>query len=365
MEQAGDVQRDDIFEEYSRKAYDYLVPLIESGRQPTAAELLSRLEEELGWSVRWHFQRLVVWMREDRSVPRFLRDYARQTLTDEEVNAALIGDSRRVFEEHSAIDELLRQSAVYRSSRDFAELIQFVAKFREYSPFNNLLVKSQRPGATYFATAKDWRRRFGMSIKADARPMVILAPKHPVLFVYDLEDVDGPRPNHLEMFARVDGPFEGSRLRRALENCERWAIHVQFKPVERLLGGFVTTRLDGGDYKMRIVVNECYAPEERYAVLCHELAHIHLGHLGGDPDGWWPARLNLSRCSVEIEAEAAAYIVCKRAGLETESARYLAAFAREPGISDTVSVDMIVRVSGWIEKASTQSVPVPARGTRE
>jgi hypothetical protein len=40
----------------------------------------------------------------------------------------------------------------------------------------------------------------------------------------------------------------------------------------------------------------------RFGVLCHELAHVLLGHLGSDLDRWWPARANLDHATVEIEA---------------------------------------------------------------
>ena len=57
---------------------------------------------------------------------------------------------------------------------------------------------------------------------------------------------------------------------------------------------------------MRVVVHDALDEPSRFGVLCHELAHILLGHLGGDAHGWWPPRLNLDHDTVEIEAEAVA-----------------------------------------------------------
>ena len=65
--------------------------------------------------------------------------------------------------------------------------------------------------------------------------------------------------------------------------------------------------LDGE--KMRIAIHAELDPPSRYGVVCHELAHILLGHLGTDADYWWPSRMNLDHKTVEIEAEATAYIV--------------------------------------------------------
>jgi hypothetical protein len=74
---------------------------------------------------------------------------------------------------------------------------------------------------------------------------------------------------------------------------------------------------------MRIVIHELLDEKSRYAIICHELAHIYLGHLGTDMDNWWPCRLNLTNRTVEIEAESVAYIVTQRAGLLSSSACYL------------------------------------------
>ena len=72
-----------------------------------------------------------------------------------------------------------------RRSKKFAAAVDFIARFREYSPFNNMLVFLQNPLATYFATASHWHKVFRRTIKDEARGMVILAPRTPVLMVYD------------------------------------------------------------------------------------------------------------------------------------------------------------------------------------
>jgi hypothetical protein len=59
----------------------------------------------------------------------------------------------------------------------------------------------------------------------------------------------------------------------------------------------------------------------QFGVLCYELAHILLGHLGTDWDQWWPGRMN--RQTVEIEAEAVACIVTSHLGLKASSTVYV------------------------------------------
>jgi hypothetical protein len=58
----------------------------------------------------------------------------------------------------------------------------------------------------------------------------------------------------------------------------------------------------------------------------------------------------------EIEAEAVAYIVCKRAGLKTRSDEYLSAFMEDSSELANVSIDLISRVAGRVEEMGRRSL---------
>ncbi len=74
-----------------------------------------------------------------------------------------------------------------------------------------MLVRLQNPSCSYYATARDWRDRFGRVIKEDARPLIILAPMHPVMVVFDLNQTEGPPlPAKLQEFATATGEFDGT-----------------------------------------------------------------------------------------------------------------------------------------------------------
>ena len=77
---------------------------------------------------------------------------------------------------------------------------------------------------------------------------------------------------------------------------------------------------------MRIVVHSGLDDPSRFGVMCHELAHVLLGHLGNDDDRWWPNRWALDLGSIEVEAEAAAFIATWRLGLRGSSARYVSRY---------------------------------------
>jgi len=60
-----------------------------------------------------------------------------------------------------ALDELLILTDQYSSSESYQELIDFVARFRFYSPYNAMLIHIQMPGATFVAPAHRWIRQMG------------------------------------------------------------------------------------------------------------------------------------------------------------------------------------------------------------
>jgi hypothetical protein len=333
--------------------------IIERHRQPVAEELLRELEQEIGWYLRHVYGQIIAEMRDDKTIPTYLRDYFKTTLSDENILAALREGTKPTPQEKSTLDELFRKSVLYRNSEKFKEALAFSAKFRDYAPYNNLLVRVQNPSCSYYATARDWANRFKRRIKEDARPMLILAPMHPVMLVYDLDQTEGKDiPEHLKNFAKATGNFDPNRLYRTLENAERMCILVSSKPLSSTHGGFVTTRLyDTAKYKMRIVLHDKLTEAESYAVLCHEIGHILLGHLGTDVDHWWPCRIGLTHDAIEVEAESVSYMVAARLGLETSSDAYLAAYAKNGKIPDGVSLDLITKVAGRINEMGEHLLP--------
>ena len=96
-------------------------------------------------------------------------------------------------------------------------------------------------------------------------------------------------------------------------------------------------------------------------MLCHELAHIFLGHLGSDEELGWPSRTGLTHDSVEIEAESVSHIVMVRMGLVSASDAYLSSYFKGEEIPAAVSVELITKVATKLENMSLRSVPRPTR----
>lgn len=338
----------------------WLHAMFASGRRPSAAELVRELKEGLGPLALGYLTQVLAEATKpgDAAFNALDRDYARMLLDDDSLEKALHGEVKPDPLIESTIDGLMQRSALYRSTEAFREMVAFMGRFRRYSPYNNMLVRLQNPSCSFYATEKVWITKLKRSVKEDARPMLILAPKHPVMLVYALDDTEGPDPpQHLREFAQFRGRFEPELLKRLLANATGHRIRVDFKPLSSTHGGFATLHQGAAGWKMRIAVHDGLDPPSRFGVLCHELAHVLLGHLGGDPDGWWPARAGLDHRTVEIEAEAVAHIVAERFGLAGSSVGYLSAYTEDGAVPPTVSMDFIAKVAGHLEEMARKDLP--------
>lgn len=351
--------RDDI----GARIRHYLVAMLQYGPKLSARDLVAELDREIGVAARWDLVGVLEALREDPLLTPSGQAYVRDLLADDALVRALRGEGAPDHDVESTIDELLRRSSIYRDSQAFREMMAFIAAFRRYSPYNNMLVRLQNPSCTYFATARHWEREFGRTIKEDARPMLILVPMGPVMTVYDLDSTTGPPlPEELTNFAKFKGKWDPKWLENLTTNAERHRIRVDFKQLSSTHSGHAHLIRGPEGEKFRIVVHDGLKPSDRFGTLCHEMAHILLGHLGSDRDKWWPARSHLGRQAVEIEAEATAYIVTRHLGLEGTSAEYLSSYVDVSGrIPDNVSCDRIAKVARRIEQMALgpRSAPRP------
>jgi hypothetical protein len=256
-----------------------------------------------------------------------------------------------------ALDELFHRSKELQNGDKFIELMDFVTRFRDYAPYNNMLVFLQNPNVTYYATAVDWWYKFHRKVKEDARPMVILAPKTPVLFVYDLADTDGgDMPELLDEPYATTGKLDPKVMVSTLENIgRRDFIRTAWKHVNFLQAGsarkmLYETRLEYClTAKMEIRINNELNLEASYATLLHEIAHIQLGHLGTDMDLWWPDRRKLGINAEELEAESVSFLVSKKHDLTTKSAEYLSSHIHDRAL-EQISISTIMKAAGVIGK---------------
>ena len=347
------------FEPLGPHVREVVLDLLSRFTQPSAWELVEHIERQVGLKARWEIKPALTKLAIDPQLTRLQKSYLSSLLETGDLFQALDGEEPPRRQIESTIDDPLRKSAVNRFSDKFREMVSFMARFREYAPYNNMLVRTQNPSCGFYAREKDWYERFGRTLREDARPMLILAPMHPVMLVYDLDQTDGPPlPQELEDFAHFEGEWDSSCLKRTVANAARHdRVRIDFKTLSSTHAGFATVARGSGDWKMRIAIHDGLDEASRFGVLCHELAHIFSGHLGSDRDHWWPIRISLDHHVIEIEAEAAAYIVTTRFGLEGASASYVSRHLKEGRPPKTVSLDMIAKVAGRIERMARKTLP--------
>ena len=325
------------------------------GQRPSAWELVEVVENALGLHGRVAVVEVVEGLAKSTDLRGLDRQYFEALLDSEDLADALRGGDAPSKAIKSSFDALIERGKTYRNSSSFRELVTFMGRFKEYAPFNNMLVRVQNPACSFYASEKDWWERFKKHLKEDARPMLILAPMHPIMLVYDQDQVEGGwTPAALQEFAKFEGEPRKGSLQLLIDNAAlRDRIRVDIKTLSSTLAGFATTARGDAYSKMRIALHQGLDEPSKVGVLCHELAHIYLGHLGGDPDRWWPARAGISRRCMEIEAESVAYLVTTRMGLNGSSSAYVSRYLPEGELPRGVSIDVVAKVAGRIEEMAT------------
>lgn len=249
---------------------------------------------------------------------------------------------------NESLDNLFRQSMLIRNGSDFKKFLDFVSRFKEYKPYNNMLVYLQNPECAYFATEKDWRIKFHRKVIKSARPMIILAPMTPVLFVYDPKDTEGdkPLPEFLFSTFELSGEFKGVWFSNLKSHLAKHKIKLTRMPLSPTHGGSISRKSIG----FEIVINSNMDEGVNFSTLIHELGHLFLGHLGSEENENYPLRPNIKKTVEEIEAESIAYLVLMRFGLENKAAEYLAFYNSNPYDFDKVSFDLIIKSASKIEE---------------
>ncbi|KPP95113.1 MAG: phage protein of unknown function DUF955 [Bacteroidetes bacterium HLUCCA01] len=260
-----------------------------------------------------------------------------------------------------AIDELLYRGKRFRGSKEFIKIVNFITRFNHYSRFNTILVYIQNQDVTFFGSASFWKKKFGRTVSEDARPYIILAPKGPIVLVYDLFDTKGylSPEDFLEKglgrkLSAVNGIVDGRVYQRVLLETKKWGIKVSQEPFSYFKGGHVTTIFSG---RLEIALKKGLSESEAFCVLIHELAHLFLGHTGHKSilndetksSITLPQRI-LSKSAAELEAETVSYLICKKIGIEAQSAEYIAGYIKSENDLIQFSYEMVIKIADKIEK---------------
>ena len=279
-----------------------------------------------------------------------------------------------------ALDELFLIAGQFTTRAAYADLLHFIARFRMYSPFNAMLVHSQMPGARFVATPKRWWERYKRAIHPGARPITILQPKGPVLFVFDVIDTS-PLPGAPELPESITNPFaihrgkENGELDKTIENAKRDGVRVHQREFGSQHAGQIQPantrdvfrlperpsfkdKRETVPVRFELLLNSHQSREEQYATLVHELGHLYCGHLGSPNQKHWPDRRKLDRQVEECEAESISYLVCARLGIESPSAQYVAGYLSDNGKMPPISLETVIKMAGLIQRMGQSRLPL-------
>jgi hypothetical protein len=257
-------------------------------------------------------------------------------------------------DENALLDDLFRATVAYRKSKAYLDLLNYLARFRRYSIYNCFLVRLQRPTVGYVATPLDWMREFERRVKPDARPLVMLRPFGPVMFVFDIADTAGK-----EAPSGLMNPFDA----KGLLNQSVWDYTVSNAAYDRIAvmprgaslksagsAKRISPPAKGTQPNFEVVYNSNQPRAEAYVTLVHELAHIYCGHLGECATRRIPDRGSLPPDVAEFEAESVAYIVCARRGLVTTAPKYLAMYLGAEAEVPPIDIHCVLTVASRIEE---------------
>lgn len=212
----------------------------------------------------------------------------------------------------------------------YKDYLKTMSKFHNYSLRNVMLIKSERPGATYVAGYKAWEKKFGRHVKKGEKGIPIIAytpevrytegikgnvngekrpallktiiPRFTVKYVFDISQTEGkPLPKLIE---NLSGKLENYEvLFKSIKDISPYPIDLE----EIASGANGYCDMEKKEIKIRKGLSE----RQTIKTAIHEVAHaaMHTEEEGKI----------LDIKSKEIEAEATAYVVCEHFGLDTST----------------------------------------------
>ena len=290
----------------------------------------------------------------------------------------IYGDDRLIDQdiELNAVDEIFSASHRLRNPEEYVNLLDFISRFPNYSPFNCFLLFIQNPTISYVATARTWNRKFRRRPKIDARPMVILAPMGPIRFVFDIKDTEGHPVAEDLLGSPISKPKHFSKVyENTLFNCTIQGIRVYETSLEQE-NMDTATRITPAlrkqykdlhlkkDLNYLIMIDQRHSLEDKYSSLVYELGHIFCGHLGIDSNAWWSERSGVNVVGEQIEAESTALLVCRRNGLLAGSRKYLAGHAPNLQRLPAFSLNAVFQAANYIEDMGRSRWSKPKKSSR-
>lgn len=235
----------------------------------------------------------------------------------------------------------------FMTSDKFKDYLNVMSKFHKYSFSNSLLIAFQRPDSTVVAGYTTWKK-LGRQVNKGSKSIKILAPA-PYKTKVETEIVnpitgkkEKTEQELTKMAFKTVSVFDisdtnGKELPKLCEELKGEAKHLDIvKEVTKELTGIevVYENIKGGakgyfaPLKNKIAIKNGLSKLHEEKTIIHELSHALL-HSNMKADG-------ITRSAAETQAEATAYVVCQKFGLDTGnySFPYLTSWASNAELVD-------------------------------
>ena len=245
--------------------------------------------------------------------------------------------------------ELLEQGVedIFASGR-FAEYLDVMSRFHNYSARNCVLIMMQCPHATHVASYKKWQREFNRQVRKGERAIRILAPIQLKRTITDHDEDGNEKERELRWtgfkavpvfdVSQTDGeplPEIATKLTEEVDGYERIVrsltdlagIPVTFMAYDDASNGYFDR------YSNEIVVKDGMSQSQTVKTLVHEVAHSILHRNGGEQE-------KADRNIREVQAEGVAYVVCRCLGIDSSgySFGYVAGWGGTKDMLDNLDV---------------------------
>lgn len=276
-----------------------------------------------------------------------------------------------------ALRYMVEQALRFGRVKGFDDLLDHLAAYRQYRPYNALLLLLQLPAVSYVLPAYRWEQDYRRRIRPDAQPLMALIRGGPVMFVFDISQTEEtpesrPVPAFEDPLRMRDLSEATERLGWVIENAKSDGLRVSSVPLGMGYGGCIWP-VEGAptqaalvrrrpreeelvQIRYETVVNQRLSATERLAVLSHELGHLYCGHVGTHDERWWRARPGLSSACKEAEADAVARLVLSSLAPDLELPSILRRTFDEASLVD-LGLEAVTKAAGRILDMSQGLAP--------
>jgi len=266
-------------------------------------------------------------------------------------------------------EALVAKTATLTTSAGWTEYLDFLAKFRQYSFNNTMLILIQRPDATHVASYKRWTE-MGRQVKKGEKSLGIFAPMmrkredkttgeerryisgFRIVPVFDIAQTEGDPVPAPVLPVLLDGEAPAGLYDSLALLVAEKGYSLKIGPTVAGENGYCSPA------SKTIHVTEGLSNAQAAKTLCHEVAHMLL-HTEEDS---LTVEAMAHRGIAEVEAESVAHIVLGSVGMPTDeyTLPYIAGWSDGKPEAVAATADRVLKTTKEILAKIEEFVPVPA-----